>query len=239
MTTVRVPGFTPTVDGFRFANAFPSEPIRTFRLANIATLDIGDAANGLCGGMSYTVRDLFEAGLRPPADPAPPARGDPRLDYLIERQIESFADGVVPLRFYKLMDPGRPEREPFWAELLGRVGIDRHSRTWVMVNVEWPAIRRDLDGGSLSTLGLVKVISLDPNQLGRNHQVVAYGYDLDGKTVTLRLCDPNYPGDEDVTLRFDTADPRAAITTTWSRPPDTIECFFRTPYERRDPAPFR
>jgi len=239
MTNVRVPDFAPKTNGFHFNNAFPSEPIRTFRLGNIATLDVGDAANGLCGGMSFTVRDLFEAGLRPPPEPAPPAKGNPRLNYIIDRQIESFDNGVVPLRFFKLMDPTRPEREPTWAEFLGRFGIDKHSRTYVMVNVEWPAIRRDLDGGSLSTVGLVRVISLDPNRLGLNHQVVAYGYDLDGTTVTLRLYDPNFADAEDVTLRFDTADPRGAITTTWSRPPDTVFCFFRAPYTKRDPAPFR
>lgn len=239
MASVRVRDFRPTTNGFHYPNAFPSEPIRTFRLGNIATLDIGDAANGLCGGMSFTVRDLFEADLRPPPEPAPPARGNSRFAYLVDRQIDSFASGVVPLRFFKLMDPARTGREPRWAEVLGRFGIDRHSRTWVMVNVEWPAIRRDLDGGSLSTVGLVKVVGRDPNQLGRNHQVVAYGYDLDGSTVTLRLYDPNFPNDDEVTLRFDTVDPRAAITPDWSRPPDSVFCFFRAPYERRDPAPYR
>ncbi len=238
MASVRVLDFTPKVNGFHFPNAFRAEPIRRFRLGNITTLDIGDAANGLCGGMSFTVRDLFEHGLRPPPDPAPPARGNPRFDYIVNRQIDSFDNGLVPLRFFKLMDPDRAGREPRWVELLGRVGIDRHSRTWTMVNVEWPAIRRDLDGGRLSTMGLVKVTSRDPGQLGMNHQVVAYGYDLDGTTVTLRVCDPNFPDDEDVTLRFDAADPRAAITTTWSRPPDSIYCFFRAPYATRDPLPF-
>ena len=239
MTSVRVPDFDPKVNGFHFSNSFPRSPIRRFQLGNIATLDIGDVANGLCGGMSFVVRDLFEHGLRPPPDPAPPAQGNPRLGYIIDRQIDSFDNGVVPLRFFKLMDPGRPGREPGWAEFIGRFGIDRHSRTWVMVNVEWPGIRRDLDGGHLSTVGLVKVVSSDPGQLGVNHQVVAYGYDLDGTTVTLRLYDPNYPDDEEVTLGFDTADPRAAITPAWSRPPDSVFCFFRAPYTTRDPAPFR
>lgn len=239
MASVRVRDFRPKTHGFHYPNAFESDPIRTFKLGNIATLDIGDAANGLCGGMSYAVRDLFEYDLRPPLDPAPPARGNPRFSYLVDRQIDSFANGVVPLRFYKLMDPGRPDREPRWAEILGRFGIDRHSRTWVMVNVEWPAIKRDLDGGSLSTVGLVKAVSTDPNRLGVNHQVVAYGYDLDGTVVTLHVYDPNYADDDEVTLRFDTADPRAAITTTWSRGPDPVYCFIRTPYAKRDPAPFR
>ena len=239
MASVRVPNFSPKVNGFHFPNAFPKEPIRTFRLDNIATLDIGDAANGLCGGMSFTTRDLFEHGLEPPADTAPPARGTPKFDYIVDRQIASFQDGLVPLRFFRLMDPARPDREPGWAGVLGRFGIDRHSRTWIMVNVEWPAIRADLDAGRLSPMGLVKVVSLDPRKLGMNHQVLAYGYDLDGTTVTLRICDPNYAGDEEVTLRFDAGDPRAAISPIWSRPPDSVHCFFRAPYATRDPLPFR
>jgi hypothetical protein len=239
MTSVRVGDFRPSVNGFHFDNAFARDPIRRFQLGSIATLDIGDASNGLCGGMSYTVRDLWEFGLPPPGDPAPPARGNPRFDYLVNRQIESFANGVVPLRFFKLMDPNRPAREPLWAEWVGRLGIDRHSRTWVMVNVEWPKIRADLDGGSLATLGLVKVVSLDPNELGHNHQVVAYGYDLAGTVVTLRICDPNFAGDETVTLTFDTTDPRGSITPSWSRPPDMVYCFFQTPYTKKDPTAFR
>jgi len=239
MASVRVGDFRPSVHGFHFPNAFARDPIRRFQLGSVATLDIGDVANGLCGGMSYTARDLWEHSVRPPADPAPPARGNPRFEYLVNRQIDSFDNGLVPLRFFKLMDPNRPAREPWWAELLGRFGIDRHSRTWVMVNVEWPAIRRDLDGGSLATLGLVKVVSLDPNKLGLNHQVVAYGYDLEGTVVTLRICDPNFADDETVTLSFDTADPRASISTSWSRPPDLVFCFFRAPYEKKDPTPFR
>lgn len=105
MSSVRVRDFTPRVNGFHFRNEFAADPIRTFRLGNIATLDIGDAANGLCGGMSFTVRDIFEAGLRPPPDPAPPARGNAKFAYIVDRQIDSFANGVVPLRFFKLMDP--------------------------------------------------------------------------------------------------------------------------------------
>jgi hypothetical protein len=237
--SVRVGDFRPRVHGFHFRNAFAPEPIRTFKLGNVATLDVGDAANGLCGGMSTTVRDLFVASVLPPPDQAPPGHGDPRFDYLVERQIASFEGADVPLRFYKLMNPFLPDREPFWAPWLGALRIDRHSRTWVMVNVEWPAIRRELDGGELALLGLVKTIDRDPAKLGRNHQVVAYGYDLAGSVVTLRIYDPNLPDDEDVTLRFDTADAGGSMTPTWSRSPDTVFCFFREPYRKQDPTPFR
>jgi hypothetical protein len=239
MAGVRVPGFTPRANGFHFRNAFPPNPIRQFRLGNVATLNIGDAANGLCGGMSFVVRDLCEHHLMPPADVTPPAGGTARFDYIVNRQIDSFDNGLVPARFFKLMDPARPATEPPWAELLGRFGIDRHSRTWVSTKVEWPAIQRDIDGGSLATIGLVKVVGRDPNQLGQNHQVLAYGYDLAGTTLTIRIYDPNYPDDEDVTLTFDTADPRSAASPVWSVPNESVFCIFRAPYTKVDPVPFR
>ena len=158
MVSVRVPGFEPARNGFHFANAFAHSPIRRFQLGSIAALDIGDAANGLCGGMSFSTADLHLAGLTPPPDVSPPRAGTPAHAYIVERQIASFDDGRVPLRFFSLMSPTRPERESTMATLLGMVRLDRHSRTWVMIHDEWPRIRTDLDAGRLSMLGLVRVV---------------------------------------------------------------------------------
>jgi len=238
MPSVRVPGFLPSVNGFAFANAWPSNPIRQFRLGNVATLNIGDAANGLCGGMTFTVADLHAAGLVPGDQPQPPA-GSERYRYIVDRQIASFDDGRLPLRFYRLMSPTRPDRETTLAQLLGYLGIDRHSRTWTLVRIEWPKIRRALDEGRLATLGLVRAVSLDPTQLSHNHQVLAWGYDLEGSVVTLRICDPNWPRDDEVTLAFDTADPGGSLHPIWSRRDTPPVCAFMAPYEPRDPAPFR
>ena len=35
----------------------------------------------------------------------------------------------------------------------------------------------------------MKVVGRDPNKLGLNHQVVAYGYDLDGSGPAVALAD--------------------------------------------------
>ena len=134
------------------------------------------------------------------------------------------------------MSPVRQEREPWWAQVMGFVRLDRHSRTYVMIHDEWPAIKKDLDEGRLSTLGLVRAVSLDLKMLGRNHQVLAYGYDLVGSQLTIRICDPNWPGDDDVTLSLDISDARAAVVPAYSRPDPTTFCFFRAPYAGRDPA---
>jgi hypothetical protein len=66
MTSVRVPGFLPSTRGLHFPNAFPHVPNLEIDLPGGTTVPVGDAANGLCGGMAYTVRDLFEAGLAGP-----------------------------------------------------------------------------------------------------------------------------------------------------------------------------
>jgi hypothetical protein len=239
MTSVRVPRFIPSVNGFAYANAWPSTPIRQFKLANVATLDIGDAANGLCGGMSFTVADLHRAGLPMPADASPPKPDTARYRYIVDRQITSFDSGKLPLRFYRLMSPTRPATEPSWAAWLGRTGVDRHSRTYVMVHEEWPIIRRLLDSGTLAMLGLVRVVSADPMLLSRNHQVLAYGYDIDGTRVTIRICDPNWPRDDTVTITLDIADPFGSSAPTWSKPDAPLVCFFTAPFTPIDPASFR
>lgn len=238
MTSVRVPDFLPSTRGFAFANSWPQIPLWELQLGSIAKLSLGDAANGLCGGMSFAAADLHAAGIQPGAGQRP-GPGTPRYDYIVRRQIQSFAGLVVPLRLYSLMGTRRPQREPVWAEWLGVTGFDRHSRGWVMVRLEWPRIRAELDGGRLVALTLVRVVSDDPFQMGRNHQVLAYGYELDGNDVTLDLYDPNWPLDDAVTLRFNISDARAAVATTYSKPDPTAVCFFRTPYARSDPVPWR
>src|SRR5258707_15888392 len=103
MVSVRVPNFTPAVNGFHFAKAFPHSPIRQFRLGDIATLDIGDAANGLCGGMSFSTADIHRAGLEPPPHTAPPAAGTAAPTHNLNPQNASFDEGREPLAFYPPM----------------------------------------------------------------------------------------------------------------------------------------
>jgi hypothetical protein len=239
VASVRVPDFTPSVNGFGFTNSWPTNPIRSFRLGNVATLNIGDAANGLCGGMSFTTADLHVARLRPPADPSNPPAGSDRYRYIVDRQITSFDNGKLPLRFYSLMKPTRPAKEPTWGPWLGAIGVDRHSLPYVTIHDEWPGIRGLLDAGKLAMIGLVRAVSLDPQMLGHNHQVLAYGYDLDGTTVTLRICDPNWPRDDTVTITFDSGGAMASTAPTWSKTDAKLFGFFNYPFASVDPAPFR
>jgi hypothetical protein len=153
----RVPPFD---QGLHFPNAFPHVPNLEIDLPGGLTLPVGDAANGLCGGMAYAVRDLFEAGMPPPAVTRAPGDG-PLFRYVADRLLDSLSLPFGPATYLKLMQPALPDGDPPMV----------HGRAWRMVRLEWPAIRGDLDRGILSPLGLVRVKSRDPRNLCANGRV--------------------------------------------------------------------
>lgn len=220
-----VPGFLPSTSGFAFANAFPKVPVRRIGIPGVVTLPIGDASNGLCGGMAFAARDYFEQGRPPPKNTTPPSRGA-LFDYIVKRLFDSFDLPFGPGRYLGLMNPLLPDGETLWS----RLGLAPHGRAWRMVMQEWPRVRAEIGSGHPSPLGLVRVKSADPFELKRNHQVLAYGYDLTGSELTLRLYDPNRPADDDVTLTLDLVN---TTVPTPASPP--VFAFFRVPYRSASP----
>ena len=178
-----VPGFLPSTRGFRFANDFPHVPVRRIGVSGVLSIPIGDASNGLCGGMAFAVRDYFEAGREPPADTSAPGSG-PLFDYLCDRLFDSFDLPLGPARYLELMSPLLADGEGWWS----RMGLAPHGRAWRMVCDEWPRVRTDIDAGHPSPLGLIEVKSSNPMDLKHDHQVLAYGYDLIDGVLTLRIC---------------------------------------------------
>lgn len=230
MTVRMVPGFLPSTSGFRFANSFPKVPLRRIGIPGVVTLGIGDASNGLCGGMVFAARDHFEAGLPIPPDTIPPSDG-PLFEYLVDRLFDSFELPNGPTRYLRLMNPLLPDGETVWS----RLGIAPHGRIWRMVHDEWPRVRAEIDGGHPCALGLVRVRSADPFDLKENHQVLAYGYRLEGSSLGLHLYDPNRPGSDDVRLSLDLASvSRGPVTSPASRP---VLSFFRIGYAPSLPPP--
>jgi len=232
MQQVRVPGFAPSTNGLRFTNSFPAAPFWRFGLRNLLKVELGDVSNGLCGGMTFVVADRFAAGQPRPDDASAPAEDSPLRREIMRRQVDSFEFGRLPITFYSMMAPLRPARETSWAQTLGRVGIDLHSRTWRMVAREWPAIRAQLDNGRLVPLGLVRARSANPFDLTHNHQVLAWGYDLDGSALTLRIYDPNWPGDDTVTIALDVSDPMGGAAPLYSKADGPLVAFFRAPWRQ-------
>ena len=222
---VRVPGFLPSTRGLHFPNYYPHEPTLVVHLPFGKTLPLGDAANGLCGGMAFAVRDYYEASLPVPVVTDPPAAGTPLYQFIVRRLFDSFnlPFGLHP--YIELMAPAFPDVSP---------GFAVPSRATVMLNTEWPNIKADLDAGHPSPLGLVKIKSTNLSDLGKHHQVLAYGYDLDGSALSIYLYDPNYPNNDDVTLALDISSSVVRVQLTYS-PTETVYCFFRTHYAPRVP----
>jgi hypothetical protein len=215
----RVP-FLPSTHGLRFANRFPPQRTVFLRSGGRTILAVGNAANGLCGGMSLVTRERFEAGLPPWEETEPPEGGSDHFQQLVARQIDTFELGRVPLRFYDLM-VARPNRPTRWSRILRR-----RSRLAESVNREWPRIRRDIDRGELPMVGLLRAASWDPRQLGRNHQVLAYGYELDPESLTINIYDPNYPRDDTVEIRLRLSLHHLAADLTYSTG-EPLLAFFR------------
>ena len=200
-TANAVPGFLPSTHGLRFANRFAPGP--TLRLGPIDPrwVGIGDASAGLCGGMSWYVRERFEARLPIPTDTEAPANGSTLFRTLVRRQVLSLDWLRAPLRFW----------------LAGALGTERAGRR--SREIEWPRIRADIDAGRPSMVGLVRHTGLNPFSMTQSHQVLAYAYEVDGDAVTLRIYDPNWPSRDDVAItlgmggeiRQSTGEPLAGI----------------------------
>jgi hypothetical protein len=225
MTANQVPGFLPSVSGFRFANAFPRVPLRWIGVPGVLRVPIGDASNGLCGGMAFAARDYFERGLSPPAGTEPPGDG-PLFDYLVHRLFDSFDLPLGPARYLELMNPLLGDVETVWSHL----GLAPRGRVWRMARDEWPRIRAEIDNGHPCPLGLVRVTSMDPIDLKENHQVLAFGYELDADRLTLRLYDPNRPDRDDVTISLDMRRAAGPIPVTTHPSGTRVYSFFRVTY---------
>jgi hypothetical protein len=223
VTGSRVPGFSPQEGGFHFGNRFPPGPVLELELGAIR-IPVGNASRGLCGGMVVAARDYFEASLPPPPDRQPPGRRDPVFRYLVRRQFASFGIPLGPLR-YLLWSWVVPKGD--------RLGV--RGLAWRTIRGHWPRIRAEINAGRPSLLGLIRTRSLHPLALARNHQVLAYAYDVDGGELTVHVYDPNHPEDDTVTIRLSLANPTRPTPIGYVEGEEPVFAFFRTRYRPARP----
>jgi hypothetical protein len=179
-----VPGFLPSVNGLHFANRYAPGPTLRLGVIDPRWVGVGDADAGLCGGMSYFVREWFEEGRMVPSAPVAPDNGSPLFKAIVRRQVLSLDWLRGPLRFW-LSAMAPPER-------LRRRTLEG----------EWPRIRASIDGGRLPLVGLIRHQGWNPFELQKDHTVLAFGYTTEGPSgpTTIRLYDPNHPNRDDVAL---------------------------------------
>lgn len=185
--------FSPARDGFQFANYFANQ------IADIPGIGKLQTA-GRCGGMAYCALDHYAARRPLPkfkpsdfSDTGVPPDGHPLADYIYQRQLDSFFTlSAVKFITWTLA----PDAGNFFVR-----GVTERTK-----KEEFRKLREAIDRGTPVPLGLIAARSL--NDLGRNHQVVAYGYDHDPKTqrMTVYIYDVNWPGRE-ITLTSGKDDP--------------------------------
>lgn len=193
-----VPGFLPSTHGLHFANRWEPGPTVRLGVLDPRLIGVGDARAGLCGGMARFVRERFEHGAPIPAVRTAPANGSPLFRAIVRHQVHSLDWLRVPLRFWRAaaMVP----------DALARRTLD----------VEWPRIRGAIDAGRMPIVGLVRHHGWSPFDLDRDHQVLAFGYAVEGgpgspggsggsggpglTAITIRVYDPNWPDRDDVTI---------------------------------------
>lgn len=234
-----VTNFKPSVNGLHFTNSWPPEPDIIVNVAPLGNVPIGDASNGLCGGMVFTALDVFLARLPPIPDTTNPAQGSPLFNYIVSRLFASFNIPGGVLKYYEWMNT--PDHDT------GILFAIRRGVAWHTIVEELPKIKADIDSGNPSPLGLVTVYSANPGDLGKNHQVLAYAYEQDNAgNVKIQLYDPNTapPSSDGVFLSLNINDPTHTTPITHnvniSDPntnlPEPIRGFFRVDYTFSNPA---
>lgn len=182
--TAVVEGFLPSLHGLRFPNRFAPGSTVTLGPLDPRWIGIGDASAGLCGGMSWFVRERFELGSPVPPDREAPANGAPLFRALVRRQVQSLDWLRLPLRIW----------------LMAALGAGRAHRS--TFEREWPRVRADIDAGRPAMIALVRNAGCDPFALTMNHQVLGYAYALDDAVLRIKVYDPNWPTRDDVEIRL-------------------------------------
>jgi hypothetical protein len=176
--------FVPSAHAFGFDNSWPAAPAVSMRTP-LGRIGIGNAANGLCGGMVFAALDYWQAGRKPPEQR--PAPGTPLYRFIVRRLVVSWHLPTGVARYYRWMTRSDAD--------LARRSLAGH----------WPRLRASLDDGFPVPLGVVTVAGRDPLRLGANHQVLAYAYTAEPSAVTLHVYDPNRGPADGACVRFGTA----------------------------------
>ena len=157
--------------------------------------------------MVFAAVDYWAAGVLPPTDR--PAQVQGLYKFIVRRLVDSWnlPSGVV--QYYQWMN--LPDGDTGF-DVAGRRVVVNHGLAWRTIKVQWPQVKADLDRGVPAALGVVTVASKKPKDLGFNHQVLAYGYEVAGRAVTVKVYDPNRGQRDDISIRFNASAPTKATT---------------------------
>jgi len=148
--------FTLPLHGFKFDNNFVNHVV------SVPALRIDLTTGGRCGGMAFASLDYWYNRLAVPDADDLPKDGSLVGDYIYWRLIDSiFANAFKFFHFMRTPD------HPTW---INGMGVARATR-----EEEYPKIKASIDAGRPCAIGLSR--ARDVFSLGRDHQVVAIGYE--------------------------------------------------------------
>ena len=177
--------FTPSLHGFSFRNRFSGQMLPSFisKIPGISKiLSTSQSYHGLCGGMCFATYDFFLAKRTVLSVNAVPESGTPLYCYLYQRQIDTYGPcGKFIAKF------------AFWTAL-------PDSRVQKLTSNELEKVITQLDNGQAIILGLVYVSIVDTLAIWLNHQVLAYSYSEDPKSINIKIYDPELPCRDDVII---------------------------------------
>jgi len=225
-----VPGFRPSTNAPLFHNGpWPGGTVLSISVFGLPSVNVDATKMGLCGGMAFLTRDIFESGT-------PQLRGQDSTkipvalaEYMLARLIQSFNGPATVNRWLAVtqaLDHDTDVRGP---------GLFHQT-----VN-EVPGIIAEINSGQLCPIGIVLVQSSLPWDVFQNHVVLAWGYEQHGDVLTLHTCDCNRQGRDDIFISLDISSvkPAKTITTNGTDGPAAgqVRGFFRLPYSHLDPSP--
>ena len=207
--------FDPVIHGFPFPNdRFTVCAAPTCKEENWAGQYLNDIAQfrwALCGGMSLTALQRFERGV-------PVESFNATLkEELVKNQLKT----LTATNWAKFIEWDAKPKLPhtFSPHTIGQATKE-----------EWPKLFPLLDAGKPAVLGLIRVQSSNPSDVGGDHQVLAIGYRYNELTraVEVDVYDPNYPKITS-TLYFNLRIPNNqihAVQRTPGRSNDALRGFF-------------
>jgi hypothetical protein len=226
-----VPGFKPSQNAPMFHNG-PWPPGTTLKVSIplLGTVNLDATQMGLCGGMSFLTRDIFES-MTPQLRNTDSAKIPLALaDLIAARLVQSFDGPATVLRWLSLTALPNHDTQ-FWGPGVFHQTVD-----------ECPAIMSDIDNGMLSPIGVILTESWWPGDVFNNHVELVYAFEQIDSQLTLHVYDCNNQGDDDITISLDISSttPAKVISTNGTQDPNTpgqIRGFFRLPYTHADPTP--
>lgn len=181
--------FVPSQRGFQFTNSFSGYPF-PLTISQLPFLQDVPKGYGLCGGMSSAAADFLLSGRRYPPIAQVPEAGSRMHNYLFRRQVDSFGrlgQAIVKVaRWTALPDEGK-------------------GGTYQRSYEEFKKVRARLNKYEPVLLALIYDRANNPAELihriWNNHQVLAFRYTQGpDKSVAIHVYDPNYPGNDHVTI---------------------------------------